>query len=79
MMTQTDFFNQLQQLSLNELDKIYNDVLTLAKQKKEKMLNHEKRNIFALPKVQTSSQKAVDLADQLDLDISGLMREISKK
>jgi len=78
-MTQTDFFNQLQQLSLNELDKIYNDVLTLAKQKKEKMLNHEKRNIFALPKVQTSSQKAVDLADQLDLDISGLMREISKK
>jgi len=78
-MTQTDFFNQLQQLSLNELDKIYNDVLTLAKQKKEKMLNHEKRNIFALPKVQTSSQKVVDLADQLDLDISGLMREISKK
>jgi hypothetical protein len=79
MMTQTDFFNQLQQLSLNELDKIYNDVLTLAKQKKEKLLNQEKINIFALPKVQTSGQKAADLADQLNLDITGLMREISKK
>ncbi len=109
-MTKTDFFSQLQTLSLEQLSVVHKNILNKIKmvrkeekqqqldflnvqkaEEKEKQENAKKSHsssqettfqashLKPQPKMPASNLNIRTMADNLDLDLSGIMREISKR
>ncbi len=97
-MTRTDFFTQLQTLSLEQLSIVHDNVLkkiqqvrSEAKRQKQKQReldfqstqktssSEQNTTPKAQPKMPNSNLNIKTMADNLDLDLTSIMREISKR
>jgi len=70
-MTESEFFVNLQSLSVTQLDHFHEQLKLKIKDKQERLKNR--------PKMLSPSGSVTELADNLGLDLSALVREIAKR
>jgi len=70
-MTESEFFVNLQNLSVTQLDHFHEQLKLKIKDKQERLKNR--------PKMLSPSGSVTELADNLGLDLSALVREIAKR
>ncbi len=77
-MTETEFFTLLENLSIEQLTQVHEKIINKINKKQPALLKLPQTKGYTLPKIPPNNININDMAENLDIDVTLLMREISK-